>query len=223
MYSVITLTLTLGKHSYRHFHDDIITWKCFTPLLALLSWESMDHQWVSLTEGQWMQEFDVYFIVSLNNFLPKQSIHWWFEMLIWHHHNLLPIYQSPGSIWCCLPLGVLQLRKSTRCKMLWWKYSWLKNYYLFRQNYQYLLQYMWQLKCSLHDFIWTKWFINTVLYIPFQLSCPLPSYFNGWMKKHGFLNIFIVGNQKRTGTQVRGFPFCIIWSMIQHCSCKVIA
>ena len=76
------------------------------------------------------------------------------------------------------------------------KYSWLKVHEPFRQNYQYLLQYMWQLKCSLHEFIWTKWFINIVLHIPIQLSCPLPSCFNGWMKKHGFLDIFIVGNQK---------------------------
>ena len=69
---------------------------------------------------------------------------------------------------------------------------------------QYLLWYMTLLKCSGLAFIWWKWFIHTVLYICIQPLWHLPPCSVGWMGKQGFLNIFIVGHQRRTGIGVWG-------------------
>ena len=65
-------------------------------------------------------------------------------------------------------------------------------------------------------FLWSKWFINSILYISTQIFCPLPSCSDGWMRKqgHGFGGILVVGHGAREKNWNWGWGDCEFFYMV---------
>ena len=72
------------------------SWKCFPhywPFVRGIHWWPVD----SPHNTTVMYNFDVFLVVSLNKLFNKQSIYWWFEMLMCCHCNG-PVENLPQSV-----------------------------------------------------------------------------------------------------------------------------
>ena len=76
-------------------HDDDITWKFFSPLLALCAVTGEFP-----TQRPVTRNFDVFFDLGLKKRLSKQSRRWWFETPwrpLWRHSNYISLHNGQRS------------------------------------------------------------------------------------------------------------------------------
>ena len=91
---------TLISHGISVYYDDVIKWIHFSALLALCAGNSpVIGEFPS--QKPVTRSFDVFFDLSLNKRLSKQSCGWWFEMpsvSFWRHCNVIPVWSNVNFI-----------------------------------------------------------------------------------------------------------------------------